>query len=157
MDARTRPSPGGSWASSDAARATMRGNRSRDTKPELLVRRIVHAAGYRYRVNARPEKDLRRTADLLFRPARVAVFIDGCFWHGCPEHYVPPRANADYWLPKIARNRERDRDSTRRLEEAGWTVMRFWEHEDPDLVAGEISTAVRGQGMNLHPSVRPPG
>lgn len=144
--------------SNENARRTMRANKRRDTSIELAVRRRLHASGLRYRVDHPADaSDRRRRADIVFTRARIAVFIDGCFWHGCPEHYVPPRANADYWLPKIARNRERDRDSTRRLEEAGWTVMRFWEHEDPDLVAGEISTAVRGQGMNLHPSVRPPG
>ncbi|MDN5692337.1 MAG: very short patch repair endonuclease, partial [Micrococcaceae bacterium] len=90
----------------------MRANRSRDTKPELLVRRLVHAAGLRYRVSAKPEKDLRRTAELLFRPARVAVFIGGCFWRGCPEHYIRPRANDGYWSDKVARNRERDAETT---------------------------------------------
>lgn len=121
----------------------MRGNRSRDTKPELLVRRLVHAAGLRYRVSARPETDLRRTADLLFRPARVAVFVDGCFWHGCPEHYIRPKANDGYWSGKVARNRERDEETTRILTERGWTVLRFWEHEDPTEVAERIVAVVR--------------
>lgn len=121
----------------------MLGNRSRDTKPELLVRRLVHAAGLRYRVNARPEKDLRRTADLLFRLVKIAVFIDGCFWHGCPEHYIRPKANDGYWSGKVARNRERDEETTRILTERGWTVLRFWEHEDPAEVAERIVAVVR--------------
>lgn len=75
----------------------MRGNRSRDTKPELAVRRLLHARGLCYRVNARPLPSLRRTADIVFRGKRVAVFIDGCYWHGCPEHYVPSKSNVDYW------------------------------------------------------------
>lgn len=123
----------------------MRGNRSRDTKPELLVRRLVHAAGLRYRVSAKPEKDLRRTADLLFRAVRVAVFIDGCFWHGCPEHYIRPRANDGYWSDKVARNRERDAETTHILTERGWAVLRFWEHEEPVDVADRIVAVVKSR------------
>ncbi|MCV7620141.1 MULTISPECIES: very short patch repair endonuclease [Micrococcus] len=131
-----------SWASSTGARATMLGNRSRDTKPELLARRLVHAAGLRYRVSARPENDLRRTADLLFRPARVAVFIDGCFWHGCPVHYIRPKAHDGYWSDKVATNRSRDAETTRVLTERGWLVLRFWEHEDPAVVAARVVAVV---------------
>ncbi len=83
----------------------MRGNRSRDTAPELVVRRLVHAMGLRYRVHTRPLPGLRRTADLVFTRQRVAVFIDGCFWHGCPEHHRQPGANSAYWSEKVARNR----------------------------------------------------
>ncbi|MFJ6654114.1 very short patch repair endonuclease [Microbacterium sp. NPDC091313] len=124
------------------ARATMRGNRARDTKPELAVRRRLHAAGLRYRVNARPEKDLRRTVDILFRPARVVVLIDGCYWHGCPEHYIAPKANGGYWSDKVATNRTRDAETTRVLTERGWLVLRFWEHEDPAVVAERIVAVV---------------
>ncbi|WP_249336062.1 very short patch repair endonuclease [Sinomonas gamaensis] len=133
-----------SWASTPAIRKTMQGNRSRDTAPELLVRRAVHAMGLRYRVAARPEPDLRRTADLVFTRARIAVFIDGCYWHGCPEHYIEPKRNVDYWRPKIARNRERDEETTAALTARGWRVLRFWSHEDPLAVAEAISTAVNG-------------
>ena len=135
-------SEGTSWASSPVARATMRGNRARDTKPELAVRRRLHAAGLRYRVNARPEKDLRRTVDILFRPARVVVLIDGCHWHGCPEHYIAPKANGGYWSDKVATNRTRDAETTRVLTERGWLVLRFWKHEDPAVVAERIVTVV---------------
>lgn len=131
------------WASSDAARKTMQANRGRDTKPELAVRRLVHASGLRYRVNARPERDLRRTADLLFTRARVAVFIDGCYWHGCPQHFTSPATNLDYWDTKIGRNRERDLETTTLLEERGWLVLRFWEHEPPTEVAKKIVERVR--------------
>jgi DNA mismatch endonuclease (patch repair protein) len=71
------------------------------------------------------------------------VFIDGCFWHGCPEHYVEPKAHADYWPTKIARNRERDADTTARLRAEGWTVLRFWEHQDPEVVVGVVADVVR--------------
>lgn len=131
-----------SWASSLAARKTMQANRGRDTKPELRVRSIVHAAGYRYRVNSRPEKEIRRTADMVFSRARVAVFIDGCFWHGCPEHYVAPRANKDYWSGKILANRSRDDETDRLLRERGWTVLRIWEHVSPAEAAQLISSTV---------------
>ncbi|MCG3040457.1 very short patch repair endonuclease [Streptomyces sp. S1A] len=120
----------------------MQAIRSRDTKPEQTIRRLVHAQGLRYRVAARPIRDLRRTADMVFRPAKVAVFIDGCYWHGCPEHYVPPRTNPGYWSGKVAGNVARDRDTDQRLAEAGWTILRFWEHESPNDCALKIAATV---------------
>ena len=123
----------------------MVGNRSRDTKPELGVRSAVHRRGLRYRVAARPLPELRRTADLVFRPARVAVFIDGCFWHGCTEHYAEPRTNTDYWSGKVASNMQRDLDTNRRLREAGWIVLRYWEHEPVDDAAQEIVDIVKAR------------
>lgn len=116
----------------------MQSNRGRDTQPELAVRRILHAEGLRYRVNFRPLPELRRTADIVFTRAKVAVFIDGCFWHGCPEHYQRPASNRDYWDSKVARNRERDVDTDAQLIAAGWCVIRRWEHEDPRDVADDI-------------------
>jgi DNA mismatch endonuclease (patch repair protein) len=127
----------------------MRGNRARDTKAELAVRQLVHATGLRYRVDARPETDLRRTADLLFTRAKVAVFVDGCYWHGCPEHFRMPAVNLDYWSMKIGRNRERDIETTARLEERGWMVLRFWEHEVPTSVAETIGEVVRARRAGL--------
>jgi DNA mismatch endonuclease, patch repair protein len=121
----------------------MRGNRSRDTRPELAVRRLLFAAGLRYRVNIRPVVGLRRTADIVFPKARVAVFVDGCFWHGCPLHYVPSKSNRDYWNPKIEANTARDAETTSRLEDLGWRVLRFWSHESPDEVAARIVEVVR--------------
>lgn len=121
----------------------MQGNRSRDTKPELAVRRILHAKGLRYRVSFRPLPTLRRTADIVFTRSRVAVFIDGCFWHGCPQHYRAPGSNVPYWTAKVSRNRSRDVETTELLEAAGWMVLRFWAHEDPATVAYEIGEAVR--------------
>ncbi|MET8436641.1 very short patch repair endonuclease [Streptomyces sp900116325] len=141
--------PEGSWASSAARRRNMQAIRSRDTKPERLIRRIVHANGLRYRVAAQPLPDLRRTADMVFRPAKVAVFIDGCYWHGCPEHYVPPKTNPGYWSDKVARNMARDRETDQRLTEAGWLVLRFWEHQDSDACALTIVNTVRERRPTL--------
>lgn len=132
-----------SWASSPATRSIMRGNRRRDTTPEMALRRAVHALGLRYRVDARPLADLNRRADLVFSRARVAVFLDGCYWHGCPEHGTMSKTNPDYWVPKIARNRERDAETDARLRHAGWLPLRFWEHEDPHEAATDVERAVR--------------
>lgn len=121
----------------------MRANRRRDTKPEMAVRRAVHAAGLRYRVDVRPLVQLNRRADLVFSRARVAVFVDGCYWHGCPEHGTVAKSNASYWSTKIARNRERDRDTDLQLGAAGWHVVRIWEHQDPVCAADNIAKVVR--------------
>lgn len=132
-----------SWASTPGRRRIMQANRSRDTKPELSVRKLLHAAGLRYRVAYPPIGQLRRRADIVFTRQRVAVFIDGCFWHGCPEHgRASFNVNSDYWSPKITSNRARDEDTNQRLAAAGWTVLRFWEHEDPLDVARDIANAV---------------
>lgn len=117
-------------------------NRSKNTAPELAVRSLLHAAGLRYRVHVRPVEDLRRTADVVFTRRKIAVFIDGCFWHACPEHFVMPRANADYWVPKVEGNQRRDRETDISLRAAGWTVLRFWEHEASTSVAERIERVV---------------
>ncbi|ODR14192.1 very short patch repair endonuclease [Mycobacterium shimoidei] len=122
----------------------MQGNRSRDTAPEVAVRRLVHAMGLRYRVNVQPLPNLRRTADMAFTRQRVAVFIDGCFWHGCPDHHRQPRTNPDYWAAKVQRNRARDTATDEALAAAGWTVLRFWEHQPPAEVAEAVRAAVTG-------------
>ncbi|MFE7662011.1 very short patch repair endonuclease [Streptomyces celluloflavus] len=134
--------PEGSWASSAATRRSMLGNRSRDTAPELLLRSLVHAAGLRYRVASKPLPKMRRTADMVFRSVKVAVFVDGCFWHGCPEHFVTLKKNRPYWEEKIGRNVQRDRDTDDRLAEAGWLVLRFWEHLEPEACAAAVIDAV---------------
>lgn len=121
--------PAGSWASSSAVREVMRANRGRDTSPELALRSVLHRLGYRYRVDVPPFRGMRRKADLVFTRHRVAVFVDGCYWHGCPDHFSLPATNSDYWHAKITGNRERDVDTDRRLREAGWTPVRVWEHE----------------------------
>ncbi|MBN9239960.1 MAG: very short patch repair endonuclease [Micrococcales bacterium 70-64] len=134
-----------SWASSPAVRKSMLGNKRRDTHAELRVRQLLHARGLRYRVDFAP-LDKRRRADIVFTRLRLVIYIDGCFWHGCPLHYVRPKTNADYWLPKIERNVERDLEYSARLRDAGWTVLRFWEHEPPVEVADAISGAVAALG-----------
>ncbi|MFC7673274.1 very short patch repair endonuclease [Mycolicibacterium sp. GCM10028919] len=118
----------------------MRSNKGRDTKPERALRSAVHALGLRYRVSVRPLRDVRRTADLVFTRVRVAVFLDGCFWHGCPEHHTIAATNAVFWAEKVETNRARDRDTDRRLADAGWAVVRVWEHED----IGSAAERIRG-------------
>lgn len=117
--------------------------RGRDTAPELAVRRILHRRGLRYFVDRAPIKGLRRRADVVFPGSRVCLFIDGCFFHGCPEHATWPKHNAEFWREKIETNRRRDRDTDMRLGDAGWTVIRAWEHEDPESVADRVQTAVQ--------------
>ncbi|MEV6363199.1 very short patch repair endonuclease [Nocardia asteroides] len=154
------PLPPESTASSPAVRAVMRANRGKDTGPELALRRQLYGRGLRYRVTARPLPGLRRTADIVFAADRVAVFVDGCFWHGCPEHHRPAARNSGFWLAKIAANQHRDRDTSMRLREAGWTVIRVWEHEDPELAAERVETTIRelrdartsGRTSELRPS-----
>ena len=116
--------------------------RRRDNKPELAVRRILFACGARYRVCYPIPGQRRRTIDIAFPRLRLAVFIDGCFWHGCPQHLHHPRNNADWWIAKIAANQARDADVTAQLGSLDWTVLRFWEHEDPDAVADAICAAL---------------
>jgi DNA mismatch endonuclease (patch repair protein) len=114
-----------------------------NTAPELGLRRELHARGLRYRVHRRPLPELRRQADIVFPTERVAVFVDGCFWHGCPDHKGMPKANEDWWAVKIARNGARDRETDERLREAGWLPIRVWEHEDPPQAAARIAQAVQ--------------
>lgn len=121
----------------------MQSNRSRDTRPELALRRALHALGLRYRVCARPIPEVRSTADIVFRPARVAVELRGCFWHGCPEHYRAPSAHSGYWAEKVERNQRRDRQMRDRLADAGWVLEVVWEHEDPQEASKRIAALVR--------------
>lgn len=97
----------------------------------------------RYRVCFAPLPGVRRTVDVAFTSAKVAVLIDGCYWHGCPEHYVEPHSNVAYWSTKVARNSARDEETTALLREAGWTVLRFWEHVSPEQVADAVESVVR--------------
>lgn len=121
----------------------MQSNRGRDTRPELALRSACHALGLRYRVSVRPLGELRRTADLVFPKARVAVFLDGCFWHGCPEHHTIAATNAKFWADKVQGNVARDRDTDLRLQEAGWVTLRIWEHEDPLTAAARVRDVVQ--------------
>ena len=137
--ARIDPVPPDSWATSPAVRRSMLGNRSRDTAPERALRSALHALGLRFRVDTRPLPAIPRRADVVLRGDRIAVFLDGCFWHGCPDHFRPPATNAGYWTAKIARNRARDASTTAVLEAAGWIVVRVWEHEPAAGAARRIA------------------
>lgn len=133
--------------SSATALARMLHTRRRDTNPEMTLRREVHRRGLRYRVDAAPLHGFRRRVDLLFPSTRVAVFVDGCFWHVCPRHASWPRANAAWWRTKLLGNVRRDRDTDRRLRAAGWIVIRVWECSDVVLAAERIARAVRRRSV----------
>ncbi|KUL31265.1 hypothetical protein ADL15_22715 [Actinoplanes awajinensis subsp. mycoplanecinus] len=128
----------------------MQGNRRRDTRPELAVRREAHRRGLRYRVDVQPVAWLRHRADLVFPRDKIAVFVDGCFWHGCPEHCKSPSTNSGYWSVKVARNVLRDRDTDARLTDEGWRVIRSWEHEPARQVVDRL-IAARERGMGTSP------
>lgn len=114
----------------------------RDTAAELRVRRLLHAAGLRYRIQYPVPGRPRRTIDVAFTRLRVAVFVDGCYWHGCPLHATQSKTNAEWWRSKIDANRQRDADTNRALIERGWFVIRIWEHQSPVEAAAEIERAV---------------
>lgn len=128
--------------------ANMRGNRRTDTKPELALRAALHALGYRYRKDFRLDLPSRRVRpDIAFTGRKVAVFVDGCFWHACPDHGSKPKSNEWYWSPKLARNVERDRAADEALAQAGWTVLRLWEHVPlDDAVTAVISVVGTPRG-----------
>ena len=122
----------------------MQATRQRDTPSELELRSALRALGLRYRVNMRLP-GTRRRADVAFVRPRVAVFVDGCFWHGCPIHGTWPKNNAKWWRTKIEGNRARDVDTDRRLVESGWRVFRIWAHESMSELASSIAIAVRAR------------
>ena len=129
-------------------RQRMSRQRSRDTDPERVLRSRLHRMGLRFRIHRRPVAGVRREADVVFAGARVAVFVDGCFWHRCPDHGTFPKNNGAWWEAKLAANAARDADTDRRLAEAGWQVVRVWEHEDPGEAAARVATVVRAAGMS---------
>lgn len=131
--------------SAPEASRRMQGVRQQNTSAETAVRRELHAHGLRYRVQVPVLTKPRRVADVAFIGLRVAVFVDGCFWHGCPEHATWPKANANFWRAKILANKERDLDTDRRLREAGWVVVRAWAHEAPSAVASRVIAVVRSR------------
>jgi DNA mismatch endonuclease (patch repair protein) len=121
----------------------MRANRRTDTKPELALRRALHRQGLRYRKDYRLDLDGARVRpDIVFTARRVAVFVDGCFWHVCPEHGTKPAANTWYWGPKLTRNVERDRAADAALAAAGWRVVRVWEHESLEEAVAAVNAAL---------------
>ncbi len=125
----------------------MRANRRVNTKPELALRRALHARGYRYRKDYRLDlaDGVRVRPDIVFTRRKVAVFVDGCFWHSCPQHGTQPAANTWYWEPKLRRNTERDRAADAALGEAGWMVVRFWEHESIDAAVAQVVEVLAGR------------
>jgi DNA mismatch endonuclease, patch repair protein len=129
--------------SSKAAWNRMKAAKPRDTAPEKALRSELHKKGLRFRVDVRPVKELNRRADIVFRSAKVAIFVDGCFWHGCPKHGTQAKANAEFWRNKIEQNQKRDADTTLRLKKEGWKVIRVWEHEDPERAAEKIYKNIR--------------
>lgn len=151
MGSRINPRPGDPnypEPSDPETTAKMRANRRRDTKPEAEVRSILHRRGYRFRKDHLLKVgDVRTHPDIVFTRQQLAVYIDGCFWHQCPEHGTMPVSNVDYWKPKLARNVERDREVTEALEAAGWTVLRIWEHIDPAEAADRVQGALEGAGQ----------
>ncbi|MGQ0466544.1 MAG: very short patch repair endonuclease [Sporichthyaceae bacterium] len=134
--------PRGPVPSSESVSRRFQNTPTRDTPAELKLRRLLHAAGLRYRVDYRPVPGIRRKADVVFTKAKVAVFVDGCFWHSCPVHGTWPKANGDWWREKLEGNSARDRDTDARLADAGWTVVRIWEHEPPDEAARRVKDAL---------------
>ena len=133
--------PGLVPSSSDASRR-MAKVRQTGTDAELALRREMHRIGLRYRVGYEVLKKPRRVADVAFPGRKIAVFVDGCFWHGCPEHATWPKRNADFWRQKIEANRQRDADTNARLQANGWTALRFWSHESPVEAAETVARVV---------------
>lgn len=148
-DASVRPP-----ASSLAASVRMKAMRRKDTGAEILLRKNLHALGLRFRIDQAPLSGVRRRADVVFRSAKVAVFVDGCFWHSCPVHATRPMANREWWARKLEQNRQRDMDTSQLLDDAGWHVIRVWEHEDMQGAAARIRRVVLAR-RSLFDTYRP--
>lgn len=129
-------------ASSLAAKRRMEAAKPRDTLPEIKLRTALEELGIPFEVDVKPIEDINRRADILIREDKIAIFVDGCFWHGCPIHGTQAKANSLFWTEKIERNKDRDLDTNRRLEASGWTVIRIWEHEDHINAAKQIAETI---------------
>lgn len=127
---RERPKP-----KNDMVRRFMQRLPRRDTAPEIALRRALHRRGLRFRIH---RTDLPGRPDIALARLRLAIFVDGCFWHGCPEHAVAPKNNAAWWAEKIGTNRARDLRKDAELRRIGWDVIHVWEHEDPERVAARL-------------------
>ena len=138
-------------ASSEGRSANMRAIRRTDTKPELALRRALHRLGYRFRKDYRLDlaAGKRVRPDIAFTARKVAVFVDGCFWHACPDHGSKPSVNQGYWAPKLLRNVERDRAADSALELAGWQVVRLWEHVPIDAAVAAVVAALGTPGQQM--------
>ena len=142
---------------SAAATKKMRSNRRSDTRPETLLRSLLHRGGLRFRKDypIRLSDGRAVHADIAFTRPRLAIFVDGCFWHGCPRHGTIPKSNQDYWVPKLRQNVDRDRIVNQELRDAGWRVLRFWEHVHPEAARVGITSLLDDpQDLRLSPSVR---
>ncbi len=125
----------------------MQATRQRNTAAEIALRSELHRLGLRYRLHRRIVPGVKRQVDIVFGPAKVAVFVDGCFWHSCPRHGTQSKANAQWWRDKLDANRRRDLDTNRRLRSAGWRVVRVWEHSDPREAAARVASIVSGRRL----------
>jgi DNA mismatch endonuclease, patch repair protein len=132
------------WAASASVRAVMRANRKTNSGPELKLRSAIHRLGLRFRPVSRPP-GLSIVVDILFPRSKVAVFVDGCYWHGCPSHGTSPKTNSDYWIPKIERTQQRDAHNDEVLRRAGWEPIHIWEHEPVAEAAKRVAEAVRAR------------
>jgi len=132
--------------------------RQKGTDAEVALRRELYRIGLRYRVDYEVLKKPRRVADVAFPGLRIVIFVDGCFWHGCPQHASWPKHNVEFWRQKIEANRHRDVDTSERLRSMGWTVLRFWEHESPaeaaEVVAQTVAMARSKRSVSLIGSQR---
>jgi DNA mismatch endonuclease (patch repair protein) len=129
--------------------AVMKGNRKTDTRPELALRSALHRSGLRFRKDHTVKVDGGRTirVDVVFPRAKLAVFVDGCFWHRCPQHGTEPKSNTGYWGSKLDRNVERDRETDERLRRAGWEVLRIWEHETVEVGSRRVRAHLGNQRL----------
>jgi DNA mismatch endonuclease (patch repair protein) len=134
-------------ASSNRIRLRMSITKRRETAPELAIRSELHRLGYRYRVD-RPIDGTRGRADIVFPRDRVAVYVDGCFWHSCPVHGTLPKQNHNWWVAKLEANKQRDNKADERLRAIGWEVLRFWEHEDPVASALHVERVLVTRRVN---------
>lgn len=139
---------------SDSVRQRMRNTAQRDNAVELAVRSALHRLGFRFRIHQRVVPGTKRTVDILLPRHRLAVFVNGCFWHGCPIHATWPKRNAEFWRIKIEANRERDADTDRRLQQAGWRVIRIWEHEQPNEAALRVAELIRAGDTSRTPNAK---
>lgn len=142
VDATSRKAATTPPASTPAVRRRMQATRHKDTRPELELRRVLHARGLRYRTEIALPFLPRRRIDIVFPKAKLAVLVHGCFWHSCPEHGTVAKANSQYWTDKLAANRERDQDTERKLARAGWTLLTCWEHEQAAAAADRVARAL---------------
>ncbi|MEQ3551761.1 very short patch repair endonuclease [Pseudonocardia nematodicida] len=141
------------YTTTPGRRRNMQAIRRKDTKPEVRLRSALHRLGYRFRKDYRIDlPECRVRPDIVFTRAKLAVFVDGCFWHACPEHGTQPKQNVDYWNPKLRTNVLRDQRNNHALETAGWTVVRIWEHCAIDDATGAVREALSNEAGERDPS-----